>query len=64
MAKNEALEKRSRELEARLTGNIIPPVQNVKSPAKNWMTETARIIQDSSTVEKNSPFLKNVNEDS
>ena len=28
------------------------------------MVETAKIIQDSSTVEKNSPFLKNVNEDS
>ena len=64
VAKNEALEKRLQELEARLTGNILPPVRNVQSSANNLMTETARIIQVSSTVEKNSPFLKNVNEDS
>ena len=63
VAKNEALEKRLQDLEARLAGNIIPPVRNVQSPANNLMVETARIIQDSSTVEKNSPFLKNVNED-
>ena len=28
------------------------------------MVETAKIIQDSSTIEKNSPFLKNVNGES
>jgi len=64
VAKNEALEKRLRDLEARLQGNFIPPIRNVQSPANNLMVETAKIIQDSSTVEKNSPFLKNVNEDS
>ena len=64
VAKNEALEKRLRDLEARLTGNFIPPVRNVQNSSNNLMVETAKIIQDSSTVEKNSPFLKNVNEDS
>ena len=64
VAKNEALEKRLQELELRLSGNIIPPVRIAQNPANNLMVETAKIIQDSSTVEKNSPFLKNVNEDS
>ena len=64
VAINEALEKRLQELELRLSGNIIPPVRIAQNPANNLMVETAKIIQDSSTVEKNSPFLKHVNEDS
>ena len=64
VAKNEALEKRLEDLEARLSGNIIPPVRIVQNSANTLMAETAKIIQDSSSVEKNSPFLKNVNEDS
>ena len=35
VAKNEALEKRLQDLEARLAGNIIPPVRNIQSPANN-----------------------------
>ena len=63
VAVNEALEKRLQELEARLSGNQ-PPVRNSQNPANTLMVETAKIIQDSSTIEKNSPFLKNVNEES
>ena len=53
---NEALGKRLRDLEARLHGSIIPPIRNVQSSANNLMVETAKLVQDSSTVEKNSPF--------
>ena len=58
VAKNEALEKRLRDLESRLSGNRSAPVLNIPSPANSLMTESAKIIQDSSTVEKNSPFFK------
>ena len=65
VAINEALEKRLLDLEARL--NQPTPVRNtidVLTPANSLMTETAKIIQDSSNLEKSSPFLKNVNEES
>ena len=61
--KNEALEKRLLDLEARLLNVGASPVQ-INHKANSLMEETAKIIQDSSTVEKNSPFLKNVNEES
>ena len=64
VAANEALEKRILDLEARLSRNSSSPVHAVSNPAQSLMTETAKIIQDSSTVEKNSPYLKNVNEES
>jgi len=64
VAKNEALEKRLLDLESRLSDNRSPPVRNTLNPANTLMSETAKIIQDSSTVEKGSPFLKNVNEES
>ena len=64
VAKNEALVKRLGDLEARLSGTTPPLVRNVQNPANTLMVETAKIIQDSSTVEKNSPFLKNVNGES
>ena len=64
VAANEALEKRILDLEARLSRNSSSSVHAVSNPAQSLMTETANIIQDSSTVEKNSPYLKNVNEES
>jgi hypothetical protein len=65
VAVNRALEKRLLDLEARLSGGRSNPVQqspDVVTPATSLMVETAKIIQDSSFVEKNSPFLKDVDE--
>ena len=64
VATNEALEKRILDLEARLSRNSLSPVRSVSNPAQSLMTETAKISQDSSTLEKNSPYLKNVTEES
>ena len=67
VAINEALEKRLEDLEARLSNRGSIPLRTNTvdvNPANSLMVETAKIIQDSSTVEKNSPFLKNVNEES
>ena len=64
VAVNEALEKRLVDLEARLSNRGSTPNIVSLNPANSLMVETAKIIQDSSTVEKNSPFLKNVNEES
>ena len=64
VAVNEALEKRLEDLEARLSNRGSTPNTVSSNPANSLMVEPAKIIQDSSTVEKNSPFLKNVNEGS
>ena len=67
VAINEALEKRLEVLAARLSKRSPPLVRaypNAYTPAASLMVATAKVIQDSSTVEKNSPFLKNVNEES
>ncbi len=59
VAVNQALEQRLLYLEARLSGGRSLPVQNgsnTLNPTASLMVETAKIIQDSSTVEKNSPF--------
>ena len=60
VAINEALEKRLLDLEDRLSTNRPTPVRNtidVLTPANSLMTKTAKIIQDSSNLEKSSPFL-------
>ena len=64
VATNEALEKRILDLEARLVRNSLSLIRSVSNTALSLMTETAKIIQDSSTLEKNSPYLKNVTEES
>ena len=64
VAVNEALEKRLVDLEARLSNRGSNPNVVSLNPANSLMVETAKIIPASSTVEKNSPFLKNVNEES
>ena len=67
VAVNESLQKRLLDLEARISGRR-PNPENINlvalNPSNSLMVETEKIIHDSSAVEKNSPFLKNVNEES